>query len=94
LGWLFHYQLQDEILLDDWQNKPNNNMQPMQTSKLPTNNFTKAFAIYNSIYKGHLQNWIAMLECRWVQEPYNQKEKEKSKVEKKKTILNKARNIF
>ncbi len=36
----------------------------MQTSKLPTNNFTKAFENYKNTYKRHLQKWNAMLECK------------------------------
>jgi hypothetical protein len=64
---------------------------PMQISKLPTNNFTNAFTIYKSIYKRHFQKWSAMLECKWIQEPLNQKKKNQFK--KKNTKLNKARNI-
>jgi hypothetical protein len=66
----------------------------MQTSKLPTNNFTKAFTIYKSIYEGHLQKWSAMLECRWVQGILQPKKKKKIQKLKKKTKLNKARIFF
>jgi hypothetical protein len=52
LGLLNHYQLQNEIMIDEWQKKPNNNM---QTSRLPTSKFTKALIIYKNIYKVHLQ---------------------------------------
>jgi hypothetical protein len=51
LGWFFHYQLQDEIWLNEWLKKP----KKMQTFKLPTRKFSNAFTIYKNIYKRHLQ---------------------------------------
>jgi hypothetical protein len=65
----------------------------MQTSRLPTHNFTKAFENYRNIYKGHLQKWNVMLERKWVQGTLQLKKEKKNKSWKKKTKLSKAKNI-
>jgi hypothetical protein len=49
------YQLQDEILLDEQGKKPNNNM---QTFRLPTSKFIKAFIIYKRSSKGIYKNEV------------------------------------
>jgi len=49
------YQLHDEILLDEWGKKPNNNM---QTFGLPTSKFIKAFIIYKRSYKDIYKNEV------------------------------------
>jgi Tfp pilus assembly protein PilO len=55
LGWLFHYQLQDEILLDEWVKTK----QYMQTFRLPNKQINKC--IYN--LQEHLQREITKMRC-------------------------------
>jgi len=57
LGWFSYHQLWNNILLDKWRKKPNNNR---QTSKLLKRNFIKEFTIYKKIYKNDVQCKVRM----------------------------------
>jgi hypothetical protein len=57
--------LQDEILLDEWGKKPNDNM---QTFRLPTSKLIKTFIIYKRSYKGIYKNEV---QCKVRMQVYN-----------------------